>query len=579
MAKHSQSAPVTWGRRLVYALGAVVVGLALWGGLRLLLDGPEDPTDPVASATDDSAATDEPTQDAAEETAAAGEGECGLATVWATPEIAPAVEAAVARASDDCAEYAVVSRSSASAQSALRGGEAPDVWIPGSAAYPLLASAAGVELEVGDTIASSPVLLTSTPEVMGALGDLGITPDTTWPELMSTYRELSTQGADAPVALRIGDPRTDPASMALLGTLGGQLDLASSGEGRGLLVLLAQTAVQGDPLAAVRSAATIVPATEQQIGQAGADDQALQGMALAGGAGVVTLPMVTVGTPEATAAVAALRDELTSDDAAADLQEINLRAGADGEAPDVQGVPEGLSTEVAEVDPAQLTALAETWTVIAPQSRILALIDISGSMNEEVADGTTRIDLTRQAAQAALSVVPEQTAIGLWYFATELDGDRDYVEETPVRALNDEVRSGVTHKDALLAETERLEPDVLTGDTGLHDALWAAYQTMQQSASPESISSVLLLTDGINDDPEGGLSEDEVVERLTEARESGGAAVTVVLIGMGPEVDAETLERLATAAGGESLVLGDPRELPQVFVDVVARRAPGGTGG
>ena len=39
MAKHSQSAPVTWGRRLVYALGAVVVGLALWGGLRLLLDG------------------------------------------------------------------------------------------------------------------------------------------------------------------------------------------------------------------------------------------------------------------------------------------------------------------------------------------------------------------------------------------------------------------------------------------------------------------------------------------------------------------------------------------------------------
>ena len=120
--------------------------------------------------------------------------------------IAPAVEAAVARASDDCAEYAVVSRSSASAQSALRGGEAPDVWIPGSAAYPLLASAAGVELEVGDTIASSPVLLTSTPAVMGALGDLGITPDTTWPELMSTYRELSTQGADAPVALAVPDP-------------------------------------------------------------------------------------------------------------------------------------------------------------------------------------------------------------------------------------------------------------------------------------------------------------------------------------------------------------------------------------
>ena len=49
--------------------------------------------------------------------------------------------------------------------------------------------------------------------------------------------------------------------------------------------------------------------------------------------------------------------------------------------------------------------------------------------------------------------------------------------------------------------------------------------------------------------------------------------MTVVLIGVGPDVDADALDRLATAAGGESLVLTDPRELPQVFVDVVARRA------
>jgi Mg-chelatase subunit ChlD len=85
---------------------------------------------------------------------------------------------------------------------------------------------------------------------------------------------------------------------------------------------------------------------------------------------------------------------------------------------------------------------------------------------------------------------------------------------------------------------------------------------------------VLLLTDGINDDSTGGLSEDEVVERLERAREDGDRPVTVVLIGMGPDVDAEALDRLATAAGGESFVLRDPRELPQVFIDVVARRAP-----
>lgn len=574
MAKHSLAEPVTWGRRLLYALLAVVVGIAIWGGVRLVLDGPG--TD-QAEGEEPAGASQGVGTDGDGASAEAGAEGCGLATVWAGPELAAAVEAAAERASDDCAEYAVVTRSAASAQSALRGGEAPDVWIPGSTAYPMLASAAGVELAIGETIASSPVLLTSTPEVMGGLQDLGITADATWPELMTTYRELSTQGSDAPVALRIGDPRTDPASAAMLGTLGGALDLTDSTEGRGLLVLLAQTAIQGDPLSAVRSAATVVPATEQQIGLAAESGTELTGMTVGEGAGVVRMPFVTVGEPEAGAAVAALEEQLRSDEGVADLRGLSLRAGADGAAPGVAGVPEGIGTDAADLDPEQVTALAETWTVIAPQSRILALIDISGSMDEPVGEGATRIDLTRQSAQAALSVVPEQTAIGLWYFATELDGDADYVQEAPVRALNEEVRSGVTQKDALLAETERLTTDVLTGDTGLHDALWAAYSTMQESASPESISSVLLLTDGINNDPSGGLSESATVQRLTEARESGGSPVTVVLIGMGPEVDAGALERLATAAGGESLVLNDPRELPQVFVDVVARRAPGGT--
>ena len=245
-----------------------------------------------------------------------------------------------------------------------------------------------------------------------------------------------------------------------------------------------------------------------------------------------------------------------------------------GEAPGVEGVPADLETGADEPDTEVTAALAQTWALIAPQSRILTLIDISGSMEAPVDGDTTRIDLTREAAQTALSVVPGQTAIGLWYFATALDGDTDYRSVVPLRPLNEEVRAGVTQQDLLLAETDQLDPGILTGDTGLHDALWAAYEQMQATYSPEAISSVLLLTDGINDDSTGGLSEDEVVDLLSRARARGERPVTVVLIGMGPEVDAEALGRLAGAAGGESFVLRDPRELPQVFVDVVARRAP-----
>lgn len=579
VAKHSNPTPTSGGQRILALLVAVAV---LVGGIsiyRLLVgDRDEDGTGSTATGTsdvDDSAVTSDPPP-AADDDARSGEVECGQVTVWAAPELLPAVESAAGRATDDCFSYAVVSRTAPTARSALRDGETPDVWLPSSVAWPQLMAEEGVDLEIGQTVASSPVLLAGRPQVVAGLGELGVTPESTFAEVLQSYQAaVATGGSD--VAVRLGDPRTDPATMALLTATSDQLGgLDESGSaGRNLLVVLAQTAVPGEPVSALASEETlVVPATEQQIGAAAQEDLELEGVSLAGGVGTVTMPFVRVADTGSAAAVDALEQQLTSEEAATDLADLQLRAGTDGEAPDVAGVPEGLTVDGEAPDPATTNLLAQTWTLIAPQSRILALIDISGSMEAPVDGDVTRIDLTREAAQTALSVIPQRTAIGVWYFATALDGDRDYREAVPMRPLNEEVRSGVTQLDAVLSVTEDLDLDILEGDTGLHDSLWAAYQQMQEDYSPEAISSVLLLTDGINDDSTGGLSEDEVVERLTEARETGERPVTVVLIGMGPDVDEEALERLAAAAGGEALVLRDPRELPQVFVDIVARRAP-----
>lgn len=561
MAKHSSPTSVNW---VPAALVALVALLLVVGGISAfqLLD--RDGADPASTAgQDDGDGSTGPADDAvsgdtesATADAAGGEVDCTPVTVWSAPALLPAVQAAAERATDDCFSYAVVSREAATAQAALRGGEEPDVWVAGSTAWPEIMAAEDVDLEVGEIVASTPVVLAASPAAAGALQELGVSQDTTFAELTAVYREAAATG-DAPVTLRVGDPRVDQASMALLAAAGaGPEGWAEAGSAaRGTLVLLAQTAVQGDPLSAIASdPTTVVPATALQVEAAGDDVQALPL-----GDNMVRMPFVRIGDAGSPQAADALEQALISQDGAADLEELGLEPGDAG----------GAATD-AELT----TALAKTWTVIAPQSRILTLIDISGSMEAVVADDTTRIDLTRQAAQTALSVVPGQTAIGLWYFATALDGDDDYRDVVPLRPLNEEVRSGVTQKDLLLAETDKLGLDILEGDTGLHDSLWAAYTYMQERYTPEAISSVLLLTDGINDDSTGGLSEKEVVERLTEAREAGDAPVTVVLIGVGPEVDAEALDKLAAAAGGEAMVLRDPRELPQVFVDVVASRAP-----
>ena len=68
--------------------------------------------------------------------------------------------------------------------------------------------------------------------------------------------------------------------------------------------------------------------------------------------------------------------------------------------------------------------------VLNQGARMLAVIDVSGSMAERVpgTGGATRLDLTKQAAVGGLGVFPDDTQIGLWAFSTHLTPSTDYRE-------------------------------------------------------------------------------------------------------------------------------------------------------
>lgn len=575
MARHSRD---EGPRRPNAAVGLVALLVLLLAGVGVFffLRGDDAPEDPVAGPDEDRATeTTEPEPTPTEDAVATTDpGDCTPVSVWVAAEVLEAVSQAAERATSDCYTFEVQEREGAAALTALGDGEAPDVWVPGSTAWAHLAGEDGVDLEIGETLASSPVLLFTTPESAEALAQLGVTADSTLADLTGTYRELAAAG-DSPVLLRVGDPRVDPASMTLLaGTReqpGGWAD--DSDTSREILVRLAQATVPGDPLTAVQSdPRAVVPATEQQAAQAQEEGLTLQGVALAGGESAVQVPFVRLGGGGSADAVQALEQELLSEEGAADLTGLGLRPGTDGPAPGVAGVPEDLEVPDTAPSAQAVVQTAETWAAVAPESRILAVVDISGSMQAEI-DGTTRIDLARTALQTAISAIPEQTALGLWYFSTALDGDVDHAEQVPLRPLGEQV-DGQTQREDLLAVTDDLGLQTLGGDTGLHDTLWAGYQEMLAQQGPDSIASILLLTDGVDDDSTGGLSEDEVVGLLTQAREASEIPVSVVLLGMGPDVDEAALQRLADAAGGEFVLISDALELPQVFVDVVADRAP-----
>jgi hypothetical protein len=75
--------------------------------------------------------------------------------------------------------------------------------------------------------------------------------------------------------------------------------------------------------------------------------------------------------------------------------------------------------------------LVQQWVTLSVRTRMLAVIDVSGSMAEDVGR-TTRTQLAVEAAGVALQFMPDDAQVGLWAFSIGLgEGSKDYRELVP----------------------------------------------------------------------------------------------------------------------------------------------------
>lgn len=551
MPRHRAESETSLKRPLAILLALAVAALAVFGIIRSL-GGESDTADPTPSAApgDDDAqtATADPTaEDAAGETAAPECEEDYELTVLASPDIAPVVtqiaEGVV------CATILVETQPSLTVATAFASGSAPEaqVWIPNSPAFAQALVDAGVDVQAGPVVATSPVVLAAERSVFEERTG-GLAEEPTWADLVT-----------AELPLVVGDPQQDPASMATL--LSAHSGLGDSDASRvltsSLMVRLAQNSV-ADPLAAVQAGAPVfAPATAGQVAASTGAEVELVGLTPRGGAGSLSYPYVVLPGAAEAPGVAELREALLAPQAAAVFEAGGLAAGDDAATtPDAEAVQ----------------ALTQEWTALQPPSRLLAVIDISGSMDEKAGEAS-RIQITSQAAERGLGLFPDGSAIGLWVFSTNRGPDgEDFVEVLPVRQLTEEV-DGRTQRELLQEASSSMDEEMTTGDTGLHDTILAAYLHMQDDWQEGFVSSIVLLTDGVNDDSTGGLSEDELIAELEDVADPQ-RPVRLILIGMGPDVDSSALERVAKAAGGVAYTAEDPRDIGQVFVQAIAARQP-----
>lgn len=196
------------------------------------------------------------------------------------------------------------------------------------------------------------------------------------------------------------------------------------------------------------------------------------------------------------------------------------------------------------------------------------VVDVSGSMVVTVAGSdVTRLEATIDAAIQSLDVLPDSSDVGLWEFSTDLSGgsnDGDYRELVTLGALHEDA-GGTLRKERIIAALEGLAP---ANDTALNDTTLAAFETMQETNEPDARQTVVLLTDGRNDD-DGSISNDEVVARLEELHDDD-RPVRIVAIAYGEQTDIAQLERMAEATGGKVLASPNEEDIDALFLEALS---------
>ncbi|MFE9786505.1 VWA domain-containing protein [Nocardia salmonicida] len=493
--------------------------------------------------------------DRADSTDVAAAAECveGAASLDVTvdPAIAGPVRAAAERYNaskprvrDHCARVEVSARPSSSVGAGLADvatwdpalGPKPGLWIADSSRSVELVRVPGLIEGTPASIATSPIVLAVPDALRQALEQHQIA----WADLprlqQGSLDELGLTGwGGLRMALPAGDA-TIAAAAAIGSSISGTEPLTEQAAGSGQVVaaisglaaaaqapadlMTAMSAISADP---TDDAVHAVAATQQQLGTGG-----LTAFRPIGIAPLADYPAALLSGPwvDKTQNLIASRfiDFLRAPEQAGAL-------ATEGFGPAIGSAP---------ANPARAALEKVRSTLANPVLGVNAtvLLDVSSSMG--TAEGsTTRLSNSIAAVASTLQVMPPDFGLGLWTFGKNIDGTTPYKAQVATELLTDAQRNAVG------SAVTSVKPSQLTADQA-YPSLLAAYRAAVAGYSPGRTNSILLITDGPDDD--STLTGTALVEEITAATTSSKPIrIDVVVIG---GQGTQTLQTLAERTGG-----------------------------
>lgn len=444
-------------------------------------------------------------------------------------------------------------------------GDRPDVWVPDSSVWAQRATRPGSGVPADNpSIATSPIVLAVDARTAQRLG--GSTS-------LTLEQLVPAPSRDAPAQWVLPEPEGSAA------TVGALLELQDAVAGRSSAAADFGTVVSTSAPAQVRlddlTARRALPVTEQQLLQYNRSHSNTKRVPAYAAEGFrFDFPYIVLAT-----------DRIRRDRSSQLLQVLHSELGqqllssagfrrADGTASPTLTDELGAASHEATV--AQLATAPEVnsairaYTSIIRPSRLLAVLDVSGSMAKPVpgAGGATRLDLAVRAALNGLAIYTDDTMVGVWTFATNLTPTTDHVEMAPLQVLG-RGEDGVSGRRRVADVLGRIRP--AKGGTGLNDTVLAAVREVRRSWDAKRVNSVVVITDGGNADRDG-ISTRQLL-RLLRAEQDPDKPVAVFAIAYGPSGDLAALQRIAAVTGGRAYAAPDPRQISQVLADAIGRRS------
>jgi Ca-activated chloride channel homolog len=236
----------------------------------------------------------------------------------------------------------------------------------------------------------------------------------------------------------------------------------------------------------------------------------------------------------------------------------------DGSLGGLDATPNGLATGRVPPKPASPEGVSTArglWNLFSRPTSVLVVCDTSGSMAEPVpGTGKSRLDLVRQSMSRALSAFQPQDHVGLWEFSTKLAGDTDYRIVVPLGRMAGLV-GDQTRGQALRVGFGALQPHAATG---LYDTILASYRYARQNYLDGGFNTIVLLTDGQNEDG-SGISLATLMAQLTRLQDPN-LPVHLIILAVGDQTDPATLARISRAADGATFVSRDLSNIVQLFL-------------